>query len=233
MNRNITANWKEYLSSPRNRIIFYSTLPSLIFILFLLTRFLNYIETRNGFIPYDPVLAILPPVNLTWLIFSVIYISLFTAVFTLLKSPERLSAAMQCYFFMVLFRITAMYIVPFNPPAEMIPLNDPFVEIFGTGRLLTKDLFFSGHTATLLIFYYTAVSKKLKTIFLICTIIVAVSVLLQHVHYTVDVLGAVIFTSLSYVIVRKINPNFYIVTNDSGNMEGEKLHAKNSLQTQK
>jgi membrane-associated phospholipid phosphatase len=130
---------------------------------------------------------------------------------------------------MVLFRITAMYIVPFNPPAEMIPLSDPFVEIFGTGKLLTKDLFFSGHTATLLIFYYTAGSKRLKNIFLICTILVAVSVLLQHVHYTVDVLGAVIFTSLAYVIVHKLNLKIYPVKENPVNI-ADTTPKKNGLQ---
>jgi len=205
MNNNIAANWKMYMSSLRNRTVFISTFIALVFVLVLLTRFLNYVENRDGFIPCDPLLEIIPPVNLTWFIFSAIYLSLFTAVFSLLKSPERLAMAMQCYFVMVVFRIAAMSAVPFNPPPGMIPLNDPFVEIFGTGKLLTKDLFYSGHTATLLIFYYTAESKKLKAVFLLCTIFVAVSVLLQHVHYTVDVIGAVIFTSVAYIIVKKLN----------------------------
>jgi hypothetical protein len=87
-----------------------------------------------------------------------------------------------------------MYTVPFNPPLKMIPLADPFVQFFGSGAVLTKDLFFSGHTATLFILFLTAASKKTKYFFLTGTIIAALLLLLQHVHYTVDVLSAPFFT---------------------------------------
>jgi membrane-associated phospholipid phosphatase len=201
----MSENWKIFLGIPGNRNKFIITLSALIIILFALTRFLNYIETRDGFIPVDPVISTVPPVDLTWLIFTVIYFSLFIAVYFLLQSPPGLMAAMQCYGLMVIFRMVLMYFVPLDPPPGMIPLADPFVEIFGTGKLLTKDLFFSGHTATLLILYYTAESKKLKFVFLLSTILVAVSVVLQHVHYSVDILGAVFFTWLAYILTRKMN----------------------------
>jgi hypothetical protein len=100
-----------------------------------------------------------------------------------------------------------MYLVPLNPPPGMIPLGDPFVEYFGTGRLLTKDLFFSGHTATIFLFYLVSdpARRGLKIIFLICTVLVAVFVLLQHVHYTIDVASAPFFTFSAYKITLKLS----------------------------
>jgi membrane-associated phospholipid phosphatase len=85
----------------------------------------------------------------------------------------------------------------------MIILNDPFVEFFGTGKTLTKDLFFSGHTATLFILFLVSKKKIIKTVFLISTIAVAISVLLQHVHYTIDVFAAVFFTYACYKLIYK------------------------------
>jgi membrane-associated phospholipid phosphatase len=90
----------------------------------------------------------------------------------------------------------------------MIALEDPFVEFFGGGKTLTKDLFFSGHTATSFIFYLTSVNKKIKMLFLILTVIMALSVLLMHVHYTVDVVVAPLASFTSYRISKKIIKKF-------------------------
>ena len=102
----------------------------------------------------------------------------------------------------------AMYSLPFNPPSHMIPLNDPFVQFFGSGKLLTKDLFFSGHTATLFLLFLVIDKKPFKQMFLIFTIIIGFSVILQHVHYFIDVLAAPFFTYGSYRIVKVVREKF-------------------------
>jgi len=144
------------------------------------------------------------PVDLTWLTFGLIYLSLAAAVFMLRNNPGKLMFTVQLYVLMVAFRITAMYLLPLEPPAQIIVLADPVVELFGTGESLTKDLFFSGHTASLFIFYLAADNKTYKTAFLSATILVALSVVLQHVHYTIDVLAAVLFTYAAYNLLKKI-----------------------------
>jgi membrane-associated phospholipid phosphatase len=47
----------------------------------------------------------------------------------------------------------------------------------------------------------------LKAFFLIAAIVVGVSVLLQHVHYTIDVFVAPFFAYCSFYIVKKIKNN--------------------------
>ncbi|RPI61892.1 MAG: hypothetical protein EHM44_07830, partial [Ignavibacteriales bacterium] len=111
------------------------------------------------------------------------------------------------YTLMVAVRILAMYLLPLQPPEKMIILNDPLVEFFGTGQTLTKDLFFSGHTATLLILFLVSEKKIIKTVFLISTVTVAIAVLLQHVHYSIDVLAAVFFTYSCYRFLQTIKKN--------------------------
>lgn len=197
-------NWKEFLKEKRNRFELVITLFLLAVVLTSLANFLNYVEARKGVLLPDPLLNLFNPIDLTWLTFALIYVSLIVAIATLSKNPKRLLFAVQLYTFMVAVRILAMYLLPLQPPEKMIILNDPLVEFFGTGQTLTKDLFFSGHTATLLILFLISEKKIIKTIFLISTIVVAIAVLLQHVHYTIDVFAAVFFTYTCYVVLEKL-----------------------------
>jgi membrane-associated phospholipid phosphatase len=98
-----------------------------------------------------------------------------------------------------------MFLLPLEPPALLIPLRDPFVQYLGTGTLLTKDLFFSGHTSTLFLLFLTARGARLKAIFVVCTVGVAISVLLQHVHYSVDVFVAPFFAYAAYRVALAID----------------------------
>jgi membrane-associated phospholipid phosphatase len=197
-------NWKEFLKDKRNRIEVLITLILLSIVLTSLTNFLNYVEARKGAVLPDPILNLFNPIDLTWLTFALIYVSLVVAITTLSKNPKQLMFAIQLYTLMVLVRIVAMFLLPLEPPSTMIILNDPFVEFFGTGQTLTKDLFFSGHTATLFILFLVSEKKMIKTIFLISTIVVAISVILQHVHYTIDVFAAVFFTYACYGFLQVI-----------------------------
>jgi hypothetical protein len=56
---------------------------------------------------------------------------------------------------------------------------------------LTKDLFFSGHTAvTFLLLLYVWPLPRLRVLMLIGHLLVVASVLLAHLHYTIDIVGA-------------------------------------------
>jgi len=191
-------NWRLFLRNHKLRLELITTLILLSGTLFGLTHFLDYVETRAGVVLPDPVLALFNPINLTWLIFGLIYFSLIIAVIILARKPEKLMFALQVYILFVLVRIAAMYLVPVNPPQQMIRLDDPFVQFFGTGKMLTKDLFFSGHTATLFLLFLVTENKIVKSLFLVFTILVGISLLLQHVHYLIDVFAAPFFTYACY-----------------------------------
>jgi hypothetical protein len=196
--KSIIPNWACHLKDHKASFVL-----SLIYIVFVLVVFINFlriVEQRDGFTLTDPILKTFSPIDLTWLTFSLIYGLLFIAVLHLIDKPQLFHTALMTYAIMVSFRIVAMYSLPLNPPETMIVLNDPFVQLFGSTEVLTKDLFFSGHTATLFILYLVSRQKLMKTIFLLCAILVGVCVLLQHVHYTVDVLAAPFFVFASYSI---------------------------------
>lgn len=197
----ITAAWREALASSAFRIRGALSAGGLVLVLTVLARFLEQNEGRPGVVLPDPVLALFSPVDLTWLTFALIYIGLVAAVVSLLRHPETLLLAIQAYSVMVGFRIIAMTLVPLEPPVTMIPLQDPLVEYFGTGTLLTKDLFFSGHTSTLFLLFLVTPRSALKKVFLACTVLVACCVILQHVHYAIDVYVAPFVAYAAYRIV--------------------------------
>lgn len=177
------------------------TLAVLIVVLAGLARFLERNEAREGVVLPDPFLTLFTPFDVTWLTFALIYTGLFAAIVYLLRHPPTLLVAMQSYALMVVFRIIAMTLVPLEPPVTMLPLQDPLVEILGTGRLLTKDLFFSGHTSTLFLLFMVTPAGRLKQVFLVYTVAVACCVLAQHVHYAIDVFVAPFF---AYAAVRSV-----------------------------
>lgn len=176
------------------------SLTILIPLLLVYPSFLEYIESRQGISFTDPLLSLFTPVDLTYPIFILLYASLFIGIVNLIANPNDLALAIRTYAFMIIFRMSAMYLLPLSAPVSMIPLSDPFVELFSSGNTLTNDLFFSGHTATMLVLFFTVQSKKLKRFFLAGTVLLVLCVLAQHVHYSIDVLAAIPFTYLAFRI---------------------------------
>jgi hypothetical protein len=164
-------------------------------------RFLNWVELRPGVVLHDALLASFQARKVTWMVFGLVYGGLVLGVGTLSTRPAALLVALQSYAFIVAVRMAAMYFVPLDPPSGIIPLKDPFVGLFDSGVVLTKDLFFSGHTATLFLLFLTAQHRVLRVVFLLATLMVGAGVIWQHVHYTVDVLAAPFITFGCYRFV--------------------------------
>lgn len=201
----IKSAWRISLSDSNFRTRFFITAAVLIFVLLSLARFLDYNEELSGFAFKDPLLSLFEPVDLTWFTFGLIYISLIVALVSISYHPENLLIALQSYSLVFFFRLCTIFLLPLDEPSTTISLTDPFVEFFGGGETLHRDLFFSGHTATMFIFYLTSVNKTMRKIFLFATVLVAFAVLIQHVHYTIDVVAAPFFAYSSYRIALLIS----------------------------
>lgn len=200
----IGKTWKTYLFKEIFIIELIITLVLLFAAIISFMHFLNFIETRTGVQFSDPVLKLLKPIDLSAIIFGIIYLSIVIGLLSLLNDPPKLILAFQAYTVLLVVRILTLYLLPLNPPPGMLPLIDPIVNNIGMGRLLTKDLFFSGHTATIFLLFLIVNNKKLKIVFFSCFIILAVTLILQHAHYSIDVFSAPFFAYVSYRIVCSI-----------------------------
>lgn len=211
----VSVAWKEAWRNASFRYHLLATVPSLVLVLFLFSRFLGWVETRTGVILADPIVAALPVVDFTWPIFIIIYAGLIYGLVTLGSHPVRLVLAIQSYLLLVCIRFVAMFLTPLDPPEGIIPLADPFVQFFGSGQVPTKDLFFSGHTSTLLLLALASPGRLPKTILVLCGVTVGVLIVWQHVHYAIDVLVAPLVAYASYRAAHLFHHRFFLAGGNS------------------
>jgi hypothetical protein len=196
----IASAWRNAWKDGRFRLRCGATVALLACSLTLLGLVLAHIERRPGVVLDDPILALLPPRSFTALTFGIIYVGLVVALAHLARTPQALVRGVQAYAILMLFRCATMMLTPLGPPAGMIILADPFAEHIVHSPVLTKDLFFSGHTSTMFLLFLAARDRVMRAFFFACTVVVAVTVLWQHVHYTIDVIAAPPFAYAAFAI---------------------------------
>ncbi len=197
--------WQEAIGTVPFRLQGAITVIALAVVVIGLVRFLLWNEARPGAPLSDPLLAMFRPVDVSWLIFLLIYSCIGAAIIQLARDPFQLLRALQSYILVLLFRITTIWLVPLEPPAAIISLNDPLVQFFGgLSTTIDKDLFFSGHTAILFLLSLYLPGRLIRCMYLLGTIVVAGLLLLQHVHYTIDVLAAFPFAYAAYRITGRL-----------------------------
>lgn len=202
----MVSNWKTYWSNKNNRTVFIFSFAIIAIVLFYFLRFLIFTENRKGIVFNDPILNLFPPVDLSVIIFSITYPIASFGVVVALQKPELFLKLIQVYTILILLRMLTLYSVALEPPIAIIPLRDALLEsTFYTGRKNLKDLFFSGHVSILFVFAFVFTNKKLKILFAFAAIIVGVLVLIQHVHYSIDVIAAPVFAYLAFIAQKKIN----------------------------
>lgn len=205
--KTIKILWITSFKNKKFNRLFFAGLPLLICILLLYPIFFNLIEQRNGFQINDFVLNKLPSYNLSIPIFVVIWGSSLIMLFEAFKNPKIFIYLLWSFIMLSISRVLSIGLVPLNPPQNLIPLIDPISNSFYGGKFLTKDLFYSGHTATQFMFYFILEKKWQKTIVLIASILIGTMVLLQHVHYTIDVIFAFLFVPLITSLTKKYITN--------------------------
>ncbi len=152
----------------------------------------------------DPILSALPPHNVSVPLFIVIWAIGGLSIFRAAQTPQMFLTFTWAFIFLSLFRILTITLIPLDPPTGLIPLIDPLSNFFYGDKFVTKDLFFSGHTSTVFLLFLTIPGKADKKLALIATFIVGFLLLVQHVHYTLDVLGGFLFAWISYWLATRI-----------------------------
>lgn len=155
--------------------------------------FLTQIEHRPGVQLQDPIFGYLAAYDLSSPIFYMLYSALLLGFIFLLPSPERLLIGFEAYALFVLLRMITMSLVPLEPPIGLIPLVDPVLSFMYTGKQVNKDLFFSGHTATMYLLYLMLPAGFSRKLAFVAAVAMGACLIFQRVHYTVDVIVAPFF----------------------------------------
>ncbi|HEU4632491.1 MAG TPA: phosphatase PAP2-related protein [Flavisolibacter sp.] len=196
--------WMDTLKDETFKIKLYIGIALLLMVFISFPFFFQYIELREGRVLDDLVLNQLRARDVSIPIFTIIWGM--TALFFVrsVQSPSLFLTFMYGFVLLSLSRFITIYLIPLNPPNELIPLVDPISNSFYGKSYVTKDLFYSGHTATQCLFFLCFRRKLDKLIALFCSIAIGFLVLVQHVHYTIDVMAAPVFAIICVYIAKKI-----------------------------
>ena len=192
------STWSEAWASSlfRKKVIFGILLfPS---ILLILPTFFSKIEARQGIVLNDWLLKRIPSMDFSVVIFILVWSTSLLILVRCIQKPAIFLMTLYFLIIITLLRIITISIIPLDPPNGLITLKDPIINLSygGSSVFITKDLFFSGHTANLFMFYLCLQKKRDKLFALSTSLLVGLLVLVQHVHYSIDVIGAIVFTYL-------------------------------------
>jgi hypothetical protein len=168
--------------------------------------YFQWIQLREGFVMQDIILANIPAKNVSIPIFGIIYISVIYLLFRIIRRPKHFLWFAWAFNLETLMRFACIYGVALDPPMGLVELHDPLAELFiyGENMAITKDLFFSGHTATMVFVCYFLPHPKERKIAILVTLVLALLLLIQHVHYSLDIVAAPIATWIAIRIAKTI-----------------------------
>ncbi len=193
--------WQQaWLESGWRRALIIGVCAALLLV-YILPGFFGYIERKPGFQMYDPVLANIGPWEVSWLTFAVLYSLVVAGIIRLSRDPYRFVRMLHAYILLLGMRMITIYLVTLEAPLTIIPLVDPVTQgFYPDEEPFLKDLFFSGHTSTAALFAIAVGRGTLRKVFWVGAAMVAFLVVVQHVHYTIDVLVAPFFAYLVWLL---------------------------------
>jgi hypothetical protein len=201
----IKKNWKEAWLNKifrENLIVGISILLTVVIFTFY---FFAYIENRAGGVTMnDWVLKMIPAKNVS---FPIVLLESSAIILFLVRSitnPAMVITFLLAYIFILITRNITIGITELRPPVGLIALKDPIASLIYKSNSINRDLFYSGHTSLLFLFYLCVNKMADKYYLLFAVIVVGVLLLIQHIHYTVDVLCAPFFAYGCYWLSKKI-----------------------------
>lgn len=196
--------WGQYFRNRlfRNKIV--GGLVLLALLISFLPYYFEFIEARKGIQLNDNILDFIDSVNVSIPTFIIIWSLCLWYFFKGFKNPVFILLLIWTLNTLLITRMISIYLVPLDPPNKLIELIDPITNRFYGAKFITKDLFFSGHTATLVCLALCLKNKYDQMIVLSGALTVGVLVLIQHVHYTIDVVAAFIFPFIIVPIAKRI-----------------------------
>lgn len=196
--------WSQYIRNKSFRNKLAGGLLLLVLLIAFLPYYFAFIEARKGIVLNDLVLNFIESANVSIPTFIIIWSLCLWYLFKSYKDPALMLLILWGFNILSISRIISIYLVPLEPPNNLIELIDPITNSFYGAKFITKDLFFSGHTATLVCLALCLKTKKDQFIVFTGAIIVGILVLIQHVHYTVDVIAAFVFPFFLVPIAKRI-----------------------------
>jgi hypothetical protein len=194
----LSLKWSDAWKIPSFKWKFWVGMAVFAGILTSLPFFFDAIENRNGRVLPDFILELIPARNFSIAVFFLIWSSCLLLIIRIYRDPMMMLVTLWAYNTVTLLRMACIGLISLNPPAGLIPLADPITNQFYGAHYITHDLFFSGHTTTVFLIFLCLKKKPDRIYTLWASVLLGIFLLGQHVHYTIDVLAAPIFTYAAY-----------------------------------
>ena len=173
--------------------------------------FFQHIERRQGIQLSDPILSLLTPHNVSLPLFIAIWAISGYSIYRAAQTPQMFLNFLWAFILLSVFRTLTIALIPLDPPVGLIPLKDPLSNFFYGDKFVTKDLFFSGHTA-MAVFAATELVRSKKSLWPLATaaaLFEVLAVLSLRAHWTMDVftgaVTALLVASIAPTLARPID----------------------------
>jgi hypothetical protein len=205
------STWRGAWAQPCFRQTFLAVCLVLATLAAVLPVFFRWIQHKPGLVPPDPLIHAVGPADLSIPVFTLLYAVIAATVVAVAPRPHLLLRGLFAYALLLLLRMSSMAVFTLEPPADAVPLTDPVTGPFYPGNApFLKDLFFSGHTATLALMALLAPWRWLRTVAWSAAAAVGLMVIAQHVHWTMDVVAAPFAACAAWALaglwLRRITP---------------------------
>lgn len=201
----LKQNWQNAYDTSLKRLKLLIGAILIVGIISTMPSFFRGIESRGGFVLNDRVLAHLPAYDVSILIFTIIWGMGILMLVRIMYKPAICATYLWTLIFVCIARFISISLVRLDPPAGLVPLTDPLTGCFYGHAAITRDLFFSGHTSTMVMIYLNLEKRSDKVIAFIAAIVVMFLLLIQHIHYTMDVLAAPVIVYCLYRFTRSLD----------------------------
>lgn len=190
--------WKKEFKDHKNLIL----ISSIFLIIALVLDYLSgvYVQRVGIAEATDLILDNIPVVNLNFIfVYLFVLVIILGVLYALFFRVRMLHKVIAQGSLLIVIRSIFICFTHLKTPADALLTHFPgFLSILS----FHNDLFFSAHTSIPFLGFliYKDENKKLAYFFLICSIILGITVLLMHVHYSIDVFSAFFITYGSYKI---------------------------------
>ncbi len=181
---------------------------------YLINHFTSVVNDAYVYVSVgDFILDKIPTYNMefffTWVMYGLMAICFFYPV---LFKPEIVPFGLKTFGLLILLRCGFINLTNIGPPEGFYYDGGIVGGSTLSDLLFRNDLFFSGHTSYPFLGYLLFKESRIRWVLLAGSILMAITVLAMHVHYSIDVFAAFFITygtyKMSDTIFNKLNLRF-------------------------
>ncbi len=160
-----------------------------------------YINSSNLRYVNDLFLDNLPVFNVDFVLNQVLWFYIFVMVFFGIRNPQKIPFILKSIALFIFIRSTFVCLTHLGPAPDRSFLDPNYIlSSIASGN----DMFFSGHTGMPFLLALIFWDDKIAGIFsLLASVVFGTSMLLGHLHYSIDVFSAFFITYTIFVIAQK------------------------------